>query len=1484
MENRNLIYHYAAKLKDFSQKNHELNLIVEDQEENTFTIMISLFCNDIIRIRLGREISAPEYDFVNHDYLKPMDNVIVRNTGESLEVEHGGKTLVIGKNPFSFMINDVGGQVIYKENFNDVNSVGEGEDRIPPMGYTTDSFGNIISTNICAALRYDEHIYGLGERFTEFDKRGQRIVIKNTDTLGCRDATSYKNIPFYISSYGYGLFLNSHLISEFDIGCKSMASISINAPQNSLEYYILTGDSLKEILSHYIQFTGPAALPPDWSFGLWYSTGFKGNSRESTLNDAERIRREDIPCDVMHFDCYWLRDDMWCDFVWNEELYPDRVEMLNILKEQGYKICLWINPYVTIKTDMFREGTEKGYFVKQKDGSVYTDDLWHGLLSYCAIVDFTNSEAVKWYQKKVSDILSEGVDVLKTDFGEDIPFDCVFSNGKTGYEMRNIYSRLYNEYSPKLPFMDPINLPVSEPRYSYQHLMLNLSGENEQFSRTVRGSLTLSDIKYIEIITGPAGNGKSTFAVDGLMLVGESAGTGTGVSPVISKPGTQAYPSGIGENLQEDSNLTAPLSNPVTSTPGTLSAVTSKPDTSAWYGVDFGEARYVNTLEVYYLYEPNEQGDHVVVCPNSQTVQYWDGSSWKNVSNAVKRPSSPAANLNTITFDLVKTTKLRVVSVVPAGKAFSIYALRAFNTANLIGNAEGNTYPGRKASSSGSASPNLVSVTICASEKGETPTRNLPLNDLVVALYDVEGNHTVGAPLVKKIVPKGNVNLGGLTTIELPYSGLVPGKRYAIVLSQVETSGNGDQRNHYLWPTTNIPGITEYYGKMTNMDTGDSYHEALGTGWLIVTTDKGVIDLSPGAPKSGGFGVGHKDEVGRYQTFTVPMDDVYDTVDGSIDGGKGWSSEEFEGNVHWLEYETEKPKAVDTAVVYFDDAPAALPEKLTFEAFVEGEWVEVAELAGNEIELITEIFFDKVTTSKVRFTFEQADGTYFTVREAELLAVQEEEETPPVTYTIVVTSGGNGLAIANVNYAQQGDLVTVTATPDAGYTFKEWQVIRGDVTLSRINDNSAEFNMPAENVEIMAVFEEITSEFTVNVNAGSGGKVTLGTTQTSETSVTGSFNEGTYVSVTAIPLKGYRFKEWQVISGVTLTGEKYTQNPVTFMMPDNDVELKAVFEAIRNQPVNPSYPSTDKPKTLGTINEGQSSQAISASLKKGNNPVISLGNNIGSVKLAGKDLLEVTKAGKELIIVKGNNTISLTSEALKALGLSHESKVTLNLTPSSIPEETLQTLIKADPLNKELTKVSYKIGLTVDNKEILSSEALFKVTVDLSGMKLTEAQKNALTGIIFDEETGTYRQLGGEFNDDGTFTFYSPSAGEHSLIVSDNLKKVSLQIGQSEITVNNEKTDLDVAPVIRNDRTIVPLRAIAESLNAQVDWDSVTRTVTITLDGKTITLELGKSLPNNMGMAELINNRTFVPLRYIAEQLGANVLWDGETKVVTIYK
>lgn len=438
-------FRYAKSVEAFKQIKGGFRLYLSDGRKGTLNADITIAADNIVKIHVARgETTKLEPDFINHSFLPDEADVKIDDIGDSLCISGACCSVVMGKNPFSLTVYGDKRKVVYIENIDDVNPVGGGEDRIMPLGYTLKADGGIAGMNFCGRLRHDEHIYGLGERFTEFDKRGQRITMWNYDTLGCRDEKAYKNIPFYISSYGYGLFLNSHQPAEFNVGSESTASINVHCPGDEMEYYIITG-SLKDIVSTYTNLTGPAVLPPDWSFGLWFSTGFAGTNSEMVEEDARKLRELDIPCDVIHFDCYWLRDNMWCDFVWDDAMYPDRLQMIGRIKDMGYKICLWINPYVTIKTDMYLEGEKSGYFAKNTDGRPYLADLWHGLLPLCAIVDMTNPEAAGWFRGKLKSVLSEGVDVLKTDFGEDIPAGCIFYNGKSGEEMRNVYSILYNE-------------------------------------------------------------------------------------------------------------------------------------------------------------------------------------------------------------------------------------------------------------------------------------------------------------------------------------------------------------------------------------------------------------------------------------------------------------------------------------------------------------------------------------------------------------------------------------------------------------------------------------------------------------------------------------------------------------------------------------------------------------------------------------------------------------------------------------------------------------------------------------------------------------------------------------------------------------------------------------------------------------------------------------------------------------------------------
>ena len=144
--------------------------------------------------------------------------------------------------------------------------------------------------------------------------------MENCDALGVRSGRAYKNIPLYISSNGYALFVNSCARTQFHIGSRSLESLNIHIPGTCAEVFILLG-SYRDIVSAFTRLTGPAVMPPVWSFGVWYSNSFMEASQAQVLRDAREMREKHIPCDVIHLDCYWMRKDMWCDFVWDTDAF-----------------------------------------------------------------------------------------------------------------------------------------------------------------------------------------------------------------------------------------------------------------------------------------------------------------------------------------------------------------------------------------------------------------------------------------------------------------------------------------------------------------------------------------------------------------------------------------------------------------------------------------------------------------------------------------------------------------------------------------------------------------------------------------------------------------------------------------------------------------------------------------------------------------------------------------------------------------------------------------------------------------------------------------------------------------------------------------------------------------------------------------------------------------------------------------------------------
>lgn len=300
--------------------------------------------------------------------------------------------------------------------------------------------GNYLSQRLSMAV--GECLYGMGERFGPLVKNGQSVRIWNEDG-GTASDLAYKNVPFYLSSRGYGLLVNSPGDVQFEVGTERVSQVQFSVPGESFDYYVFLGPDPKDVLDKYTRLAGRPALPPAWSFGLWLSTSFTTHYDEQTVNAfIDGMAERGIPLSVFHFDCFWMKERRWCDFKWDTDAFPDPEGMLRRLKAKGLKICVWINPYISQLSEMFDEGRANGYLLKRRDGSVYQIDQWQPGM---AIVDFTNPWAVEWYCGKLAALLDMGVDCFKTDFAERIPLDVVYHDGSDPSLMHNYYAYLYNK-------------------------------------------------------------------------------------------------------------------------------------------------------------------------------------------------------------------------------------------------------------------------------------------------------------------------------------------------------------------------------------------------------------------------------------------------------------------------------------------------------------------------------------------------------------------------------------------------------------------------------------------------------------------------------------------------------------------------------------------------------------------------------------------------------------------------------------------------------------------------------------------------------------------------------------------------------------------------------------------------------------------------------------------------------------------------------
>ncbi len=402
------------------------------------TMVITSPAPDVLRVQtyhhLGVKKREPEFEL----YQKEEQPLTVTSDEEKLTVTSGGLTLEIGKKNW-YMAYRRGNEVITRSAAKDLACMktdwkGDAYDK----GDGTETYMRQQLT-----MGVGELIYGLGERFTAFTKNGQSVAIWNEDG-GTSTYQSYKNIPFYISNNGYGVFVNHPEKVEFEIGTEQVTKTAFSVEGGYLDYYLFNGPSMKEVLERYTDLTGKPSLPAPWTFGLWLSTSFTTNYDEETvMSFVDGMLDRGIPLRTFHFDCFWMKEFHWTDFVWDSRVFPDPKGMLSRIKAKGLNICVWINPYIAQESCLFAEGMEKGYFVKRTNGDVWQWDMWQPGM---ALVDFTNPDACTWYQEKLAGLLDMGVDCFKTDFGERIPVDGIeYFDHSDAKKMHNYYTYLYNK-------------------------------------------------------------------------------------------------------------------------------------------------------------------------------------------------------------------------------------------------------------------------------------------------------------------------------------------------------------------------------------------------------------------------------------------------------------------------------------------------------------------------------------------------------------------------------------------------------------------------------------------------------------------------------------------------------------------------------------------------------------------------------------------------------------------------------------------------------------------------------------------------------------------------------------------------------------------------------------------------------------------------------------------------------------------------------
>ena len=429
-------------------------------EDGGVTFLVNTFRGAKAQVRI-RFVSPTAFRFQMFPHLaqpklnevfgfSPVSGVQVTEEPLFIVVKTERVTLRLRKCPWEMTV-ELDGEPLTMEQIKDHNV--DQKYKAVPVGFSVGDDGRILNAFETMYMHCDEAFYGFGEKFTSFNKRGQKITVWQQDAQSTNSDVSYKGMPYFMSSEGYSVLMNTYTRTHFNMGASSGVSYTMETEDPYLDYYMFCNRDYKGLIRDYTALSGRSAMIPRWAFGFWMSR-MSYMSRQEVEEVVDQMAKFGMSVDVIHIDG-WLDTaqpdggkELLC---FDEERFPDPEGMIKSLREKGIHLSLWMFPYVHAVdrkgrfSSQFKIMNERGYLVKNQKGEPYLFSPGEGDAGNwkVAALDFTNPEFVAYMKERVKRLMRMGVGVIKTDFSEEIPEDAVLYDGSTGLESHNKYTLLY---------------------------------------------------------------------------------------------------------------------------------------------------------------------------------------------------------------------------------------------------------------------------------------------------------------------------------------------------------------------------------------------------------------------------------------------------------------------------------------------------------------------------------------------------------------------------------------------------------------------------------------------------------------------------------------------------------------------------------------------------------------------------------------------------------------------------------------------------------------------------------------------------------------------------------------------------------------------------------------------------------------------------------------------------------------------------------